>query len=67
MSTNNIAQLPKRVDVRRAAEILNKSEKTVYRYARDRRVPSFKIGGSVEFSEEALVRFVLDSERPIAA
>ncbi|NBD09283.1 helix-turn-helix domain-containing protein [Corallococcus silvisoli] len=42
-------------DVRRAAQFLGVSEKTLYRWAAAGTLPSFKLGGLLRFSPSALM------------
>ncbi|NOK32385.1 helix-turn-helix domain-containing protein [Corallococcus exercitus] len=44
-------------DVRRAAQFLGVSEKTLYRWAAAGTLPSFKIGGLLRFSPQTLAEW----------
>ncbi|RYZ17388.1 MAG: DNA-binding protein [Myxococcaceae bacterium] len=50
-------------DVRRAAQFLGTSDKTLYRWAAEGRVPSFKMGGLLRFSPKALATWRTQQSR----
>ena len=47
------------------AELLNISERQVYKLAAENRIPSFKIGGSVRFDPRRLRRLVAAKNRAV--
>lgn len=49
--------------VQKAAELLDVSERTIWRYVKRGEIPSFKIGRAVRIRREKLFEFIREQER----
>lgn len=50
--------MTRKLTVKDAADLLRLSEKTLYNWASERKIPFLKVGGKLLFDEEALERFL---------
>lgn len=58
------------IGVKQAAALLNVSEKTIYRWLADERVPFYRVGAQYRFSREELLRWVASrsaAKEPVSA
>lgn len=49
--------------IREVAEYLRLAEKTVYRYASEGKIPSFKVGGAWRFRKSEIDRWIAQQEQ----
>lgn len=62
--SKKVSYLSKRFGVKRAAVIIQRTEKTVYRMVEDGELPHFRVGGQISFTEEQLIAYLQSCERP---
>jgi excisionase family DNA binding protein len=55
---NNLAQCDHALNCREVAALLQLHPLTVYRYARQGRLPAFRVGSAVRFNPQVLAQFL---------
>jgi excisionase family DNA binding protein len=55
---NNTKPLPEMISTRQLAEILNISKVGVYRLTEQRKIPFYKIGGSIRFDRADVMEYL---------
>ncbi len=55
---DHIEAFPVALTAARLAELLSVSEMTIYRHAKQNRIPSFRVGGAVRFDPQAIATWL---------